>query len=77
MARRGGRVRGSLLATRLWRRSCGSRRLRAGDPRDLVWAAAKLNGVANVLSEDFQDGGLIEGVRFLDPFAPGFGAERI
>jgi len=33
--------------------------------------------VANVLREDFQDGGLIEGVRFLDPFAPGFGAERI
>jgi predicted nucleic acid-binding protein len=38
----------------------------------LIWAAAKLEGVANVLTEDFQDGALIEGVRFRDPFAAGF-----
>jgi predicted nucleic acid-binding protein len=43
----------------------------------LVWAAAKLNGVANVLSEDFQDGALIEGVRFRDPFAAGFAVDRL
>jgi predicted nucleic acid-binding protein len=38
----------------------------------LIWATAKLNGVANVLSEDFSDGQLIEGVRFLNPFAETF-----
>ena len=38
----------------------------------LIWATAKLNGVPTVLSEDFNDGALIEGVRFLNPFRPGF-----
>jgi predicted nucleic acid-binding protein len=38
----------------------------------LIWATAKLNGVPNVLSEDFSDGALIEGVRFLNPFAEHF-----
>jgi predicted nucleic acid-binding protein len=38
----------------------------------LIWATAKLNGVPNVLSEDFSDGVLVEGVRFLNPFAPHF-----
>ena len=38
----------------------------------LIWATAKLNGVANVLSEDFSDGRLIEGVRFLNPFEETF-----
>lgn len=36
----------------------------------LLWAAAKLNGVPTMLSEDFNDGALIEGVRFLNPFRP-------
>ena len=36
----------------------------------LIWATAKLNGVPTVLSEDFSDGSLIEGVRFLNPFRP-------
>jgi predicted nucleic acid-binding protein len=40
----------------------------------LIWATAKLNGVGTVLSEDFSDGSLIEGVRFLNPFAAGFAA---
>lgn len=38
----------------------------------LIWAAAKRNGVPNVLSEDFSDGALLEGVRFLNPFAASF-----
>ena len=38
----------------------------------LILATAKLNGVPNVLSEDFSDGVLLEGVRFLNPFAETF-----
>ncbi len=38
----------------------------------LIWATAKRHGVPNVLSEDFSDGRLIEGVRFLNPFATTF-----
>jgi len=38
----------------------------------LIWATAKLNQVPLVLSEDFVDGGFLEGVRFLNPFAPAF-----
>ena len=38
----------------------------------LIWATAKLSGAPTVLSEDFSDGRLIEGVRFLNPFAPTF-----
>lgn len=38
----------------------------------LIWATAKLNSVPNVLSEDFSDGVLLEGVRFLNPFAETF-----
>ena len=38
----------------------------------LIWATAKLNGVPTVLSEDFNDGALVEGVRFRNPFPPAF-----
>lgn len=38
----------------------------------LVWATAKLNEISVVLSEDFEDGRILEGVRFLDPFRAGF-----
>ncbi len=38
----------------------------------LIWATAKFNGVPNVLSEDFNDGALLDEVRFLNPFAPRF-----
>lgn len=38
----------------------------------LIWATAKLNQVPLVLSEDFADGAFLEGVRFLNPFSPGF-----
>lgn len=37
-----------------------------------LWATARLNQVSLLLSEDFQDGRLLEGVRFLNPLAPGF-----
>jgi predicted nucleic acid-binding protein len=40
-----------------------------------VWAAARLNQVTTVFSEDFSDGQLLEGVRFVNPFAPGFRLE--
>jgi predicted nucleic acid-binding protein len=38
----------------------------------LVWATAKSHGVPNVLTEDRLSGGLIEGVRFVDPFGSSF-----
>lgn len=38
----------------------------------LIWATAKLNEVPTVLSEDFSDGLLLEGVRFLNPFRESF-----
>jgi predicted nucleic acid-binding protein len=40
-----------------------------------IWATAKLNQAPVVLSEDFQDGRVIEGIEFRDPFAPTFDLE--
>ncbi|MEI9478748.1 MAG: PIN domain-containing protein [Deltaproteobacteria bacterium] len=37
-----------------------------------IWAAARLNQAPLVFSEDFQDGRVLEGVRFVNPFTPGF-----
>lgn len=37
-----------------------------------VWAAARLSGCRLVLSEDFTDGSVADGVRFANPFADGF-----
>ena len=37
-----------------------------------LWATARLNQVDVVLSEDFQDGGVLDGVRFMNPFASSF-----
>ncbi len=37
-----------------------------------IWASARLNQVTIVFSEDFSDGQVLEGVRFADPFSPGF-----
>ncbi len=42
-----------------------------------IWAAARLNGIGLVLSEDYQDGQEIEGVRFANPFVEGFDLERM
>jgi predicted nucleic acid-binding protein len=38
----------------------------------LIWATAKHNDVPFLLSEDFNTGQLIEGVRIVNPFAPDF-----
>jgi predicted nucleic acid-binding protein len=37
-----------------------------------IWAAARLNGVSTILTEDNQSRAVIEGVRYVDPFLPGF-----
>lgn len=34
-----------------------------------IWASAKHNGALEILSEDFSDGHVLEGVRFRNPFA--------
>ncbi len=41
-----------------------------------IWAAAQLNQVPVIFSEDFQDGQTVEGVQFLNPFAPSFHLEE-
>ena len=38
----------------------------------LIWATAKLNQIPVILSEDFNVGSTIEGVRFLNPFSDDF-----
>ncbi|HLF25364.1 MAG TPA: PIN domain-containing protein [Anaerolineae bacterium] len=40
-----------------------------------IWAAARLNQVAVVFSEDFNTGATLEGVRFVNPFAANFALE--
>jgi len=42
-----------------------------------IWAAAKLNTIPVVLSEDFNTGSILQGVRFLNPFASGFRVDRL
>ena len=37
-----------------------------------LWAAAKINGVDTIFSEDFNSGSMLGGVRFVNPFEPGF-----
>ena len=37
-----------------------------------IWAAARLNQITVIFSEDFQDGEILENVRFINPFAPQF-----
>ncbi len=38
----------------------------------LIWACAKLNQIETVLSEDFDTGSVVEGVRFDNPFSEEF-----
>ena len=40
-----------------------------------IWAAARLNQIPVIFSEDFQDGRILEGVRFTNPFTPTFDLE--
>ena len=42
----------------------------------LIWATARLNQVGLVLSEDFTDGQVLEGVRFENPFSDDFVLEE-
>ena len=37
-----------------------------------LWATARLNQIPAILTEDFADGNLLEGVRFVNPFADAF-----
>jgi predicted nucleic acid-binding protein len=41
-----------------------------------IWAAARLNQIPVVFSEDFSDRSVIEGVRFVNPFAKAFRIEE-
>jgi predicted nucleic acid-binding protein len=40
-----------------------------------IWAAARLNQIPVVFTEDFQDEQILEGVRFVNPFAERFDVE--
>jgi predicted nucleic acid-binding protein len=40
-----------------------------------IWAAARLNQVGVVFSEDFNPGAVVKGVRFVNPFADDFEPE--
>jgi predicted nucleic acid-binding protein len=40
-----------------------------------IWATARLNQVPVIFSEDFSEGSIIEGVRFVNPFSPDFAIE--
>jgi predicted nucleic acid-binding protein len=37
-----------------------------------IWATAHLNQIPVLFSEDFNDGEILEGVRFINPFTPHF-----
>lgn len=37
-----------------------------------IWAAARLNQIGVIFSEDFNPGSILEGVRFVNPFAEEF-----
>lgn len=41
----------------------------------MLWATAREAGCGAILSEDFQDGQVLDGVRFLDPFQPANAAQ--
>jgi predicted nucleic acid-binding protein len=41
-----------------------------------IWAAARMNQVPYIFSEDFQDGVSLEGVKFVNPFSDHFKLEE-
>jgi predicted nucleic acid-binding protein len=41
-----------------------------------IWASARLNQISVVFSEDFQDGQMLEGVRFINPFSEKFAIDE-
>ncbi|MDO8847458.1 MAG: PIN domain-containing protein [Coriobacteriia bacterium] len=42
-----------------------------------IWAVARVHRIPLILSEDFADGAVIEGVRFANPFAEGFDLDAV
>lgn len=38
----------------------------------LIWATAYVNDIQTVVSEDFNPGSVLDGVRFVNPFDPAF-----
>jgi predicted nucleic acid-binding protein len=42
-----------------------------------IWATARIHGIPAILTEDGADGALIEGVRYVNPFSPGFDLARL
>jgi predicted nucleic acid-binding protein len=42
-----------------------------------IWASARMNQIPLVLSEDFGEGVIIEGVRFVNPFGSNFNIEAL
>lgn len=42
-----------------------------------IWAAARVNGIRTILTEDTQSQPVIEGVRYVDPFAANFKLAQI
>jgi predicted nucleic acid-binding protein len=65
----------SLEATKDAMRACRTYSLSYWDA--LIWSTARLNGVGTLLTEDMQDGRLIEGVRILNPLNPAFDLARL
>ncbi len=41
-----------------------------------LWATAKLNQISTVFTEDFSSGSILEGIRFVNPFASDFVLEH-
>ena len=41
-----------------------------------IWASARLNQISVIFSEDFNNGAVLEGVRFVNPFDPDFVLEN-
>lgn len=42
-----------------------------------IWAAARMNQIPMILSEDFQDQQVLEGVKFVNPFTENFKASYL
>jgi len=43
----------------------------------LIWAVAKEGGIPYLMTEDFDDGAAVEGVRFVNPFKVSFDIESL
>lgn len=56
-------------------RATGAYKLHYWDAQ--LWATARLNAIDTILTEDFEDGRVLEGVRFVDPFGEGFALAQL